>query len=987
MLLAEIILLSHLYIPFFILTETHLKPYHFNAEIDIQGYNVVRADRHIIKKGGVAIYLHKDLVIDKSYTYTDKYCQAAAIYNNKHNLLIIGVYRPPPGRTPAEETSFTACLNALQEIITEHEGADIQIHGDFNFPNISWNTRDIDKKNRSTCEQNSAKKLLAFMQKNLLVQLVSEPTRNENTLDLLLTNNDHAVHSINIEKVNFSDHNIVNCNLLYNFQKPKCKPKQSDISEIDKINLNRADFDAIRSDMKEINWKNIFKPEDNLETMYKNFENTIVNVCKAHAPERNMSNGNRKQIPRARRTLHKTRRHVNQNINLLKKTKPNKYEEKIEKLLKKKAKIEIELLDCVKSDLERKEAEMIAKIKTNPRAFYSYAKRHCKTHCSVGPLTDDNNELQTDPTKMCNLLQKQYTKAFSDPNSGTKKPPHNADPNKPTLEDIVFTEEDIIWAISQIPLHSAPGPDKIPSLLLKECKKEIAPALLIIWRKSLDTGEIPEILKKQSIIPIHKKESKALPANYRPISLTSHITKLFERIIRRHIVYFLESNYIIHKSQHGFRPCRSCLTQLLDHFDNILSIIEANKNADVIYLDLSKAFDKVNHSILMHKINQIGITGKVNAWINSFLSNRTQQVVIDGATSDPEKVLSGVPQGTVLGPVLFIIYMNDLHSVVKHSLLKCFADDSKLVKSIENLQDRAQLIEDLHAVLQWTKDNSMEFNADKFQLIQHGKNEDMKTSYNLPNNQELTKSDSVKDLGTLISDNLTWRENINTLTTNATSYANWILRTIRSRESEVMLTMYRGYVLSRLEYNSAVWSPALLCDITQVEGVQRTYTSKIAGMEDKNYWQRLSALRLYSLQRRRERFCFLHIWKIYKNLAPNDCSFQFQNHIRLGPQCRRLSYPCNVASIKTLRHNSFSCIAPRLFNIMPRHIKESANLNICKGRLDNLLKTLPDEPPTPGYRTTHSNSLLEMVRHINQSCQRLSWTSSDDDGTEAGSTT
>ena len=133
----------------------------------------------------------------------------------------------------------------------------------------------------------------------------------------------------------------------------------------------------------------------------------------------------------------------------------------------------------------------------------------------------------------------------------------------------------------------------------------------------------------------------------------------------------------------------------------------------------------------------------------------------------------------------------------------------------------------------------------------------MKTSYNLPNNQELTKSDSVKDLGTLISDNLTWRENINTLTTNATSYANWILRTIRSRESEAMLTMYRGYVLSRLEYNSAVWSPALLFDITQVEAVQRTYTSIIAGMEDKNYWQRLSALKLYSLQRRRERFCFL----------------------------------------------------------------------------------------------------------------------------------
>ena len=187
---------------------------------------------------------------------------------------------------------------------------------------------------------------------------------------------------------------------------------------------------------------------------------------------------------------------------------------------------------------------------------------------------------------MCNILQKQYQKAFSDPNSGIKKITDCENINSETLDDIQFNEQDIIWAINQIPLHSAPGPDKIPSILLKECKKELAPALLTIWRKSLNTGQIPDILKKQSIVPIHKKESKAVPANYRPISLTSHITKLFERILRRSIVTFLEANLRIHNSQHGFRPSRSCLTQLLHHLDSILSIIETNQNADVIYLDL-----------------------------------------------------------------------------------------------------------------------------------------------------------------------------------------------------------------------------------------------------------------------------------------------------------------------------------------------------------------------------------------------------------------
>ena len=839
----------------------------------------------------MAIYVHNDVVIDKSYTYADKFCQAAAFYNNKHNLLVIGIYRPPP----AEEQSFTSCLKKLQEIIKKHDGADIQIHGDLNFPFINWDTRDIDCRNRRTSEQNSAKKLLTFMEDNLLVQLVTVPTRKNNTLDLLMTNNEQAVHSVSTEETQLSDHNFVHSSLLYKFKKSQCNPKNDEKSGLDKINLNRADWDSIRGDLGNLMWSNILNSDQNTDKMFNTLLTTITNVCTTHAPEHKVSSHKKHHIPRARRSILRTRRHVNQNINLCKHLKPQNYKDKIDKLMKKKEKLEIELRDCIRDELEKKEIDVISKIKTNPRAFYTYAKKHCKTYCSVGPLTDENNKLQTEPTKMCNILQKQYQKAFSDPKSGIKKPPDNNNQSIPKLEDITFTEEDIIWAINQIPLHSAPGPDKIPSILLKECKKELAPALLLIWRKSLDTGQIPDILKKQSIVPIHKKESKAVPANYRPISLTSHITKLFERILRRHIVAFLEENSIIHKCQHGFRPGRSCLTQLLHHIDNILSILEANQNADVIYLDLSKAFDKVNHSILLHKIKQIGIDGKVCSWIQSFLSNRTQQVIIDGANSSPADVLSGVPQGTVLGPVLFIIYMNDLSNVVKHSLLKCFADDSKLIKSIKNLEDREKLIEDLEAVLQWTKDNSMEFNADKFQLIQHGQHDDMKQPYNLPNEQELDKSTMVKDLGTQVSEDLTWRYNINALANDATSFANWILRTIKSREPEVMLTMYKSYVLSRIEYNSPLWNPQLLCDITKVEAVQRSFTSKISGLEDQNYWQRLSSLKLYSLQRRRERYTTIHMWKIYKHLAPNDADFQFSNHIRLGPQCQRRNYPCRVA--------------------------------------------------------------------------------------------
>ena len=195
------------------------------------------------------------------------------------------------------------------------------------------------------------------------------------------------------------------------------------------------------------------------------------------------------------------------------------------------------------------------------------------------------------------------------------------------------------------------------------------------------------------------------------------------------------------------------------------------------------------------------------------------------------------------------------------------------------------------------------------------------------------------------------------------------------------MTMFRSYVLSRLEYVSPAWNPMMIGDITEVESVQRSFTAKISGLEDQDYWQRLQSLKLFSLQRRRERYMFTHLWKIYKGLAPNDLQFEFQNHIRLGPQCRRRNYQCRTASLQTTRYNFFSSTAPRIFNIMPAHIKNAKNPETLKLRLDRLLCTLPDHPPTPGYRSVTSNSLLELTRLINQNGAQMATTPGEDEET------
>ena len=194
------------------------------------------------------------------------------------------------------------------------------------------------------------------------------------------------------------------------------------------------------------------------------------------------------------------------------------------------------------------------------------------------------------------------------------------------------------------------------------------------------------------IAPLHKKGSKALPVNYRPVSLTSHIIKIYERVLRKRLVAHLESNNLLCNQQHGFRSGHSCLTQLLHHFDDILVNLMDGKDTDSIYLDYAKAFDKVDHTLLVKKLHKYGVHPKLIKWIESFLSDRTQNVVVDGHMSSSAHVISGVPQGTVLGPILFLIFINDITDCITSSTIRCFADDTRISKAISCEEDVALLV-------------------------------------------------------------------------------------------------------------------------------------------------------------------------------------------------------------------------------------------------------------------------------------------------------
>ena len=209
--------------------------------------------------------------------------------------------------------------------------------------------------------------------------------------------------------------------------------------------------------------------------------------------------------------------------------------------------------------------------------------------------------------------------------------------------------------------------------------------LEILWRNSLDQGTIPQLFKTAHIVPIHKGGSKGESKNYRPVALTSHLIKVFEKVLRTHIIKHMEEHNLFNPRQHGFRMGRSCLSQLIAHFDNIMYELEQGRNVDVVYLDFSKAFDKVDFLITLRKINALGIKGKIGKWIQCFLTGRTQSVLVDGEQSKHSPVKSGVPQGSVLGPILFLILLGYIDQDILSSVVSSFADDSRVTKGISDM--------------------------------------------------------------------------------------------------------------------------------------------------------------------------------------------------------------------------------------------------------------------------------------------------------------
>ena len=823
-------------------TETWLNPNIPSHELFPPNlYNVYRKDRTHNNKGksygGVLIAITKEFISSKiDELQTDCENVWAEINISGTKKIIVGSYYRPPSDDGTSLENLNSSLTKIKNI----SNSNIWLGGDFNLGHIDWSVPSIIA---GKPEQKLHQQLLDIAFDHNLQQMVDIETRKDRTLDLFFTNNPSSVNKMTtLPPIGKADHDIVYLEIDTWLKRVRELPRKI-------LKFNKANWENIKADLAVLltTIQNKYK-HSNVNELWEYFKIDLIKSIETNVPHKMITYKHR--LPWVTDKLRKLINKKNKAYQKRKKD-PEKYK-KLKQIVQKELRTEywkyIEKMIC---DIPIDEPGQYETAKTKPKNLFSYIKSTRSDNTGVAPLKKDG-KLVTDTEEKANILNQQFQSVFTDetddniPDKGTS--PH------PKMPKITITEAGITKLLSNINPHKACGPDNINGRVLKELKEQISPILTLIFKKSLDTGETPKDWKHANVAPAFKKGEKYKPINYRPISLTCICCKLMEHIITSNIMSHLEKHHILYDLQHGFRKSRSCETQLIDFIQELARSNNSNTQTDLIIMDFAKAFDKVSHRHLLYKLKFYGIENNTLNWIQAFLQDRTQTVVINGISSTSVPVTSGVPQGTVLGPILFLIYINDLPEYLEHSKLRLFADDSIIYREIKTQDDCHKLQLDLDSAARWESDWLMAFHPDKCTNLSISQKKNNYRHNYILHNHILESVTSAKYLGITLQSNLKWNKHIDNIVSNGNRSLSFLKRNLKIANTETKSRAYQALVRPKLEYSCSVWDPHMKEQQIQLEKVQRRaaryvhnnydYTSSVTNMLNQLKWPPLAERRL-----------------------------------------------------------------------------------------------------------------------------------------------
>jgi hypothetical protein len=895
-------------------TESWLHDGIASGEIFPPCYQVFRKDRESDPHGGVFLAIKNSILANEEKELAT---QTESIWASIHVKGVSPVFIGAFYRSQTTNEDYIKQLDTALSKIPKQ--ASVWLLGDFNLPDVDWEKFAFKSGGRYPAQ---SKAMIEIAMDHNLFQKVTQLTREKSILDLCFTNSPSFGKDISVTG-GISDHDvvIVDVNVKPKFVRPVKR----------KIFLYRkANYQKISDDVSALNQRLTpdYISEVGIEELWSTFRDTLLTSMNKHIPSK--MSASRFSLPWVN---HSIKRDIRKKKRYYSRARKNGSSASWEKFKAHRRVTDRRIRKAYRNYVRDTIGGSLKENNTKP--FWNFLKTKKQEVFGVSNLKTTDGGLASLPVHKANALNEQFCSVFTKENLSDV--PSSKSCDIPDISDITVTVPGVKKLLDDIKPHKASGPDEIPGRVLRECAASIAPVFTKIFNKSLSSGELPSDWLNANVAPLFKKGDRSSPANYRPVSLTSITCKLLEHIIHHHIMNHMDYHNILYSKQHGFRKGLSCETQLAGLVDDLAKIVDSKGQADLIIMDFSKAFDTVPYKRLLLKLQNVGIRNNILTWIECFLTKRHQRVVLDGAFSTKAKVTLGVPQGTVLGPLLFLIYINDLPDNIR-SDVRLFADDCILYRKITSQRDQLQLQADIDVITNWERRWQMSFNKSKcYSMRMTHKKKPAVNTYNM-SGTPLEDVNSYPYLGVEISKDMNWAPHINKISKKANKMLGLLRRNLHSCSADVKSIAYKALVRPRLEYCNVIWDPHHETHKYTIERVQR----RAARFVTSDYNRETSASALVksldwdTLEDRRTKSRLITIYKESRGLLPNNIDqFRYKNTRQLRQLNDQYSYNKPRFNKDCYKFSLYPRTIPE-WNLLPTTSKMAPDLNNFKSSLDSL---------------------------------------------------